>query len=201
MTARRRTAERTALYRIWGDAGLLLYIGISNSFGRRWREHAKRQPWWDEMRRLTADEWFDDRKDAEAAEAAAIKAERPKYNKVHAVLAIRAAQPRPQKRGPSTAGLPKPFRECHCRDPKTGKKLHRKCPRLHERSHGSWYVRYSIPEGASGWDPVRRRGQRQIGPFVSKREAERELLRVLVGYRMRGYHVQRLPENVAPPAA
>jgi predicted GIY-YIG superfamily endonuclease len=74
---------KTALYRIWGTAGLLLYIGISKDFGARWKQHAKAQPWWDEMKRLTADEWFDSRELAEAAEIAAIKAERPQYNAVH----------------------------------------------------------------------------------------------------------------------
>ena len=52
-------SDETALYRIWGNADLLLYIGVSNSFGRRWAEHAKTQPWWDEKRRLTVDGWFD----------------------------------------------------------------------------------------------------------------------------------------------
>jgi len=73
--------EQTALYHIWGAAELLLYIGISDDFGRRWKQHAKQQPWWGEKRRLTVDEWFDRREDAEAAEAAAVKAEKPKYNK------------------------------------------------------------------------------------------------------------------------
>ena len=77
--------EETALYRVYGETDLLLYIGISNNFGRRWREHAKKQPWWGEKRRLTVDEWFPFRSDAEAAEAAAIRAERPKYNKTHNV--------------------------------------------------------------------------------------------------------------------
>jgi len=48
-------AERTALYRIWGSADLLLYIGISKDFGARWKQHAKQQPWWDEMKRLRAE--------------------------------------------------------------------------------------------------------------------------------------------------
>ena len=37
--------DPTALYRLFGDADLLLYIGISDDFGRRWKEHAKTQPW------------------------------------------------------------------------------------------------------------------------------------------------------------
>src|SRR6266704_3240234 len=86
------TNQHTALYRIWGDAGLLLYIGISNNFGTRWKEHAKRQPWRDEMRRLTADAWYDSRPEAEAAEEAAIKAEGPKYDKRHVSPGSRAAE-------------------------------------------------------------------------------------------------------------
>ena len=76
-------ADGTALYRIWGDADLLLYIGVSDDFGSRWKQHAKQQPWWDEMRRLTVDAWYESRAQAEAAEQAAIKAEAPKYNKQH----------------------------------------------------------------------------------------------------------------------
>lgn len=76
-------ADGTALYRVRGEDGLLLYIGISGNFGRRWREHAKKQSWWPEMRSLSVDEWFGGRADAEAAEEAAIKAEKPKYNLTH----------------------------------------------------------------------------------------------------------------------
>jgi hypothetical protein len=85
--------EETALYRVFGVADFLLYIGISNDFGRRWKEHAKEQPWWDQKRRLTVDEWFPFRSEAEAAEKAAIKAEHPKYNKMHAAN-------RPPRRAP-----------------------------------------------------------------------------------------------------
>lgn len=75
--------ERTALYRVFGDADLLLYIGISKDFGRRWRDHARKQPWWGEMRRLSVDAWYASREEARAVEAVAIKAEKPKYNKKH----------------------------------------------------------------------------------------------------------------------
>jgi predicted GIY-YIG superfamily endonuclease len=47
--------ERTALYRAFGGGDRPLYIGISNDFGRRWKEHAKKQTWWNEMRRMTID--------------------------------------------------------------------------------------------------------------------------------------------------
>lgn len=72
-------AERTALYRIFGDADLLLYIGVSKNFGTRWQKHARTQPWWDEHRKMTI-EWHNSRALAEAAEATAIDAEKPKYN-------------------------------------------------------------------------------------------------------------------------
>jgi predicted GIY-YIG superfamily endonuclease len=76
-------ADGTALYRIRGEEALLLYIGISDDFGRRWKEHAKQQPWWGEMRSLSVDCWYGTRSEAETAEELAIKAERPKYNKTH----------------------------------------------------------------------------------------------------------------------
>lgn len=85
----------TALYRIFGVADLLLYIGISDDFGRRWKEHARLQVWWPERRWMTVD-WYDTRADAEAAEETAVKAEGPVHNKVYAVpQAIQRAAARP----------------------------------------------------------------------------------------------------------
>lgn len=86
-------ADGTALYRIWGEADLLLYIGISDRFGARWREHAKKQPWWPEMRRLSVDQWFGKRADAKAAEEAAIRLEGPKYNKTHVGVPLYRSKP------------------------------------------------------------------------------------------------------------
>lgn len=71
--------QRTALYRIRGEAEVLLYIGITNSPAIRWNGHQLIQPWWDELRTLTV-EWYDSRTEAEAAEKAAVLAEQPKYN-------------------------------------------------------------------------------------------------------------------------
>lgn len=98
--------EPTALYRIWGAADLLLYIGVSNDFGRRWKEHAKQQPWWGEMKRLTADEWFDSRGDAEDAEEAAIKAEHPKHNIIHNKPAVGARVARKPAEAARPAWIP-----------------------------------------------------------------------------------------------
>ena len=190
----RRKTKQTALYRVWGDGDLLLYIGISDDFGRRWREHAKAQPWWDEMRRLTADIWYDRREDAEDAEAAAIKAEGPKYNKKHAVTAV---QPEPKPHAGRQTGPAQPFRECHCRDPKTGKTLHGKCPKLARPGHGAWYARYTVPQDALDWDPARSRNQRTLGPFASKREAADELAETLHGYVRAGFRVAHPPPSRA----
>lgn len=74
--------ERTALYRVYGTPDVLLYIGISKDFGTRWKQHAKTQPWWGVHERMTV-EWHGSRESAEAAERAAIRAERPKHNIMH----------------------------------------------------------------------------------------------------------------------
>lgn len=73
------SADRTALYRIRGEGGGLLYIGITNSVPFRWNGHQAVQPWWDEVRSLTV-EWYGTRAEAEEAEKAAILAEQPRYN-------------------------------------------------------------------------------------------------------------------------
>lgn len=71
--------ERTALYRIYGEADVLLYIGITNCIPVRWNGHQAVQPWWDEIRSLAID-WRESRQEAAEAERAAIQAEQPKYN-------------------------------------------------------------------------------------------------------------------------
>lgn len=72
----------TALYRLFGEDDALLYVGVAKTFGPRWHQHAHSQPWWHEVRRQSVD-WYPSREEAETAERAAIKAERPKYNKQH----------------------------------------------------------------------------------------------------------------------
>ena len=62
------------------------------------------------------------------------------------------------------------YRQCWCRDPDTGRKLHGKCPQLGKRGHGRWYYRYEAPRA-----PGERRRQPVGGPFGTRREAEEEL--------------------------
>lgn len=93
-------AVPTALYRVYDAGDLLLYVGISNNFGYRWQQHGAVQPWWGEKRRLTV-QWYDSRPEAGEAEAAAIKAEKPKYNITH-------AEPRPPRIKKNTVAAPGP---------------------------------------------------------------------------------------------
>jgi hypothetical protein len=75
--------------------------------------------------------------------------------------------------------------------------LHRNCPKLAAPDHGAWYVRYAIPKDALDWDPARKRNQRQIGPFASKRAAADELAAVLHDYMRAGFRVAHLPSAVS----
>jgi hypothetical protein len=73
---------KTALYRIWGNDGQLLYVGISKSALSRLGQHLTEKPWAEEISNVTI-ETFPTRELAAAAEVAAIKAERPLHNVVH----------------------------------------------------------------------------------------------------------------------
>jgi prevent-host-death family protein len=70
---------RTALYRLYDDAEVLLYIGISHQPEVRFEQHAKLKDWWPQVTRRDV-QWFDDRPSAAAAEAAAIRSEDPEHN-------------------------------------------------------------------------------------------------------------------------
>lgn len=97
----------TALYRVFGDADLLLYIGISNSYMRRWYQHSLDKDWWTEARRATL-EWFPDERTALAAEKAAIKAEHPKYNRAHSEAYVTARRLAARKALPAPEPEPEP---------------------------------------------------------------------------------------------
>ncbi|MFF9168278.1 MULTISPECIES: hypothetical protein [unclassified Streptomyces] len=75
------TDRRTALYRFFDDSDSLLYVGIAYDPDRRAKLHARSaaDTWWPLIKERT-DEWFDTRKEAEAAEKAAIASERPRFN-------------------------------------------------------------------------------------------------------------------------
>lgn len=71
--------RRTALYRLYDEAGALLYIGISHQPEVRFEQHADQKEWWPLVDRREV-EWFGDRLTAATAEAAAIRSEDPEHN-------------------------------------------------------------------------------------------------------------------------
>lgn len=72
----------TALYRYWDEGDALLYVGITGDLKHRERSHLRRSSWMEFVARSTV-ERFPSREDAEAAEVAAILAERPLFNAKH----------------------------------------------------------------------------------------------------------------------
>jgi hypothetical protein len=85
-------ARPHALYRFFGPAGDLLYVGITNNPARRFAQHGVSREWWLEVETIRM-ERFPTREAVLAAEKRAIVEEHPKYNVMHAV-------------GPHTSELP-----------------------------------------------------------------------------------------------
>lgn len=71
--------KKTALYRHFDKNGVLLYIGISSSATARAVQHHNGSRWADLIARIDV-EHYATREEALAAEAAAIKTEKPPYN-------------------------------------------------------------------------------------------------------------------------
>lgn len=78
--------NRTGLYRAYAADGTLLYIGISWVPDARAEQHKSSSEWHSRMAKYTVD-WFESRMDAVAAEAAAVRVEKPLYN---SALQVRA---------------------------------------------------------------------------------------------------------------
>lgn len=74
----------TVVYRFFDAQGALLYVGVSENVKQRWVVHGSTKPWWPEVAEKTT-EVFPSRDEALEAERAAIVAEKPKYNIVHAM--------------------------------------------------------------------------------------------------------------------
>ncbi|MFF0166774.1 GntR family transcriptional regulator [Streptomyces prasinus] len=73
---------KSALYRLYDSAGILLYVGISHYPDVRLKEHAGDKLWWHHVARHEIS-WLDSREEALAAEAKAMLEERPLYNGYH----------------------------------------------------------------------------------------------------------------------
>jgi len=76
------TSKATAVYRLFDNEGVLLYVGIAVDPNIRWRVHAREKTWWPSVSRRDV-EWFPSRPAAEAAEVTAIASESPLYNVEH----------------------------------------------------------------------------------------------------------------------
>ena len=75
-------ACRTAVYKHFHAGDVLAYVGCSKNPDARHDQHLASSPWFLDVVR-TEVTWFPSRKEALAAEAAAIAAEKPLFNKVH----------------------------------------------------------------------------------------------------------------------
>jgi predicted GIY-YIG superfamily endonuclease len=71
----------TTLYRCYDEAGELLYVGISDDWRKRLRDHENDSPWFDRAETLTLQHW-PDREAAIEAETLAIREERPCWNRI-----------------------------------------------------------------------------------------------------------------------
>lgn len=91
----RSSSQPHALYRFYDAQDRLLYVGISTDIGARWKHHSREKEWWRDVTRATI-EHLESREAALAAEAAAIRIERPAWNIAGMPVAARA--PGPQAR-------------------------------------------------------------------------------------------------------
>ncbi|MDX3402971.1 site-specific integrase [Streptomyces sp. ME01-18h] len=69
-------------------------------------------------------------------------------------------------------------RRCYCRDPKTGKPLGKKCPKLSSRKHGSYSIRQELPPREDG---TRRSFSRAGYDSLKAAQADLDHVRALVG--------------------
>lgn len=72
-------AEQFTLYRFWSATDELLYVGRTCNFGPRWAKHQSLKGWWVDIARISIEHYPDDQS-LDAAEAAAILTENPRYN-------------------------------------------------------------------------------------------------------------------------
>lgn len=100
--------EPQSLYRFYDASGQLLYIGITVDVTIRWSSHTRGKVWWKDVVHATV-EHHPNRTAVLAAEAAAIKAEKPLHNITHNRSRRRPTVP-PDHNGfgfPIPPGLPK----------------------------------------------------------------------------------------------
>lgn len=79
----RQMAEETAVYRIFDDSDVLLYVGMSVSPETRFADHRTCKRWMQEDAHRYEISWYATRADADAEEKRAIREERPRHNSMH----------------------------------------------------------------------------------------------------------------------
>lgn len=107
----------TVLYGWYDDRGRLLYLGLSNSPGRRVDQHFWQSAWSRDAREMRILDWFEDRADAHRAERFAIERLRPIHNMHHSVAVApvrrirsrRAAEPDSPGRQDAPIAIPVPL--------------------------------------------------------------------------------------------
>jgi hypothetical protein len=77
---RHKAVRLIQLYRLYDKDGALLYVGVSGLVKNRLALHKKKSPWFDAVARMTVDS-YPTRKAALVAEARAILAEKPRFNR------------------------------------------------------------------------------------------------------------------------
>lgn len=82
--------QPTTLYRLFDEAGVLLYIGVAGNPGRRFEQHASGKAWWGQVAACRLAH-YSSRPEALAAERQAILAEHPRFNITHNRSTSRAA--------------------------------------------------------------------------------------------------------------
>jgi hypothetical protein len=80
------------LYRFYDSDLLPLYIGVTSGSGLRWDQHRKQSDWWP-LAEYVAVSFYQSYESVRVAEKAAIRREKPRFNKVHV-------------RGPANTSLP-----------------------------------------------------------------------------------------------
>ena len=85
MTDRHDTASVNTqfLYRLRDANGALLYVGVSNDWPTRMKQHQADKPWWSDVLAVELVRMDCSRRQLEAIEKAVIKAEAPIHNVVH----------------------------------------------------------------------------------------------------------------------
>ena len=93
-------SETWTLYRCYDAVGRLLYVGKTDDWTRRQREHASRGPWWSEAARVEMRLGLDSQ-EAQRAEREAILYERPIHN-----VESKTAPPTPPAVPPPSTSYP-----------------------------------------------------------------------------------------------